>query len=41
MKILDPIAIKEIEENNLDVPLVITNMHNPVNITIIRKEEET
>ena len=41
MKILDPIAIKEIEENNLDVPLVITNMHNPVNITIIRKEAET
>ncbi|MEM2760025.1 MAG: aspartate kinase [Nitrososphaerales archaeon] len=38
MKILDPIAIKEIEENNLDIPLVITNMHNPSNITVIRRE---
>ncbi|MGH9910052.1 MAG: aspartate kinase, partial [Nitrososphaerales archaeon] len=38
MKILDPVAIKEIEENNLDIPLVITNMHNPTNITVIRRE---
>ena len=41
MKILDPVAIKEIEENNLDIPLVITNMHNPTNITVIRREGGT
>lgn len=38
MKILDPVAIKEIEENNLDIPLVITNMNDPTNITLIKKE---
>ncbi|MFQ5940861.1 MAG: aspartate kinase [Nitrososphaerales archaeon] len=37
MKILDPIAIREIEENDLDIPLVITNMHNPDIVTTIRK----
>jgi aspartate kinase len=41
MKILDPIAIKEIEENNLDIPLVITDMHNPANITTIRREAQS
>lgn len=40
MKILDPIAIKEIEESNLDIPLVITNMNNPSDITTIRKESQ-
>jgi len=40
MKILDPVAIKEIEENNLDIPLVITNMNDPANITLIKKESQ-
>ena len=29
MKILDPIAIKEIEDNNLDIPIIITDMAKP------------
>lgn len=37
MKILDPIAIKEIVENGVDVPIVITNMHDPKNITTIKR----
>jgi aspartate kinase len=37
MKILDPIAIKEIDDNNLDIPMVITNTSNPSNITTIQK----
>lgn len=37
MKILDPIAIKEIDDNNLDIPMMITNIKNPSNITIIQK----
>jgi aspartate kinase len=37
MKILDPIAIKEIDDNDLDIPIVITNMTNPYNITIIQR----
>jgi aspartate kinase len=37
MKILDPIAIKEIDDNNLDIPMIITNIQNPSNITIIQK----
>src|SRR5919199_6897556 len=37
MKILDPIAIKEIDDNNLDIPMVITNTLNPSNITTIQK----
>ena len=41
MKILDPVAIKEIEENDLDVPLVITNMNNPASITLIKKESQS
>jgi aspartate kinase len=41
MKILDPVAIKEIEENNLDIPLVITNMNNPTNVTFIEKEAQS
>lgn len=41
MKILDPVAIKEIEENNLDIPLVITNMNDPKNITLIEKESQS
>ncbi|MFQ5920445.1 MAG: aspartate kinase [Nitrososphaerales archaeon] len=38
MKILDPVAIKEIEENNLNIPLVITKMNDPANITLIKRE---
>jgi aspartate kinase len=37
MKILDPVAIKEIVDNNLDIPLVITNMTNPSYTTIIQR----
>ena len=41
MKILDPVAIKEIEENNLDIPLVVTNMNQPSNVTLIQKESQS
>ena len=43
MKILDPLAIKEIVDNGIDVPLCITDMKNPVRTTIIRHDvsEET
>src|SRR5215203_1913511 len=38
MKILDPIAIKEIDDNNLDIPIVITEMVKPDgNVTMIKK----
>jgi aspartate kinase len=37
MKILDPVAIKEIDDNNMDIPMVITNTANPSNITMIQK----
>jgi len=37
MKILDPIAIKEIVENGVDMPIVITNMNNPGKITTIKR----
>ncbi|MCV0430432.1 aspartate kinase [Nitrosopumilus sp.] len=37
MKILDPIAIKEIVENGVDMPITITNMKNPEQITIIKR----
>ncbi len=39
MKILDPIAIKEIDDNNLDIPIVITEMVKPnVGVTMIKKK---
>jgi aspartate kinase len=39
MKILDPIAIKEIDDNNLDIPIVITEMEKPnVGVTMIKKK---
>ena len=39
MKILDPIAIKEIDDNNLDIPIVITEMVKPnSNVTMIKKK---
>ena len=37
MKILDPIAIKEIVDNGMDVPLRITDMMRPERTTIIRQ----
>lgn len=37
MKILDPIAIKEILEHGVDLPIIITNMKNPKNITTIKR----
>src|SRR5215212_6192749 len=37
MKILDPIAIKEIDDNNLAIPIVITSIRNSSDITIIEK----
>lgn len=40
MKILDPIAIKEILENGVDMPIIITNMKNPnKTTTILRKSD--
>ena len=37
MKILDPIAIKEMVENGVDVPITITNMTNPEKKTTIKR----
>ena len=37
MKILDPIAIKEIVENGVDMPITVTNMKNPDKITTIKR----
>ncbi len=40
MKILDPIAIKEIVENGVDMPITITNMKKPEKITTIKRSLE-
>lgn len=37
MKILDPIAIKEIDDNGLDIPIVITDMTRPASVTTIKR----
>jgi len=37
MKILDPIAIKEILENGVDIPIIVTNMSDPTKITTIKR----
>ncbi len=37
MKILDPIAIKEIVENGIEMPIIITDMGKPENITTIER----
>jgi aspartate kinase len=37
MKILDPIAIKEILENGVDIPIIITNMKDPTKVTTIKR----
>ena len=38
MKILDPIAIKEIVEHGVDMPIKITNIKNPEKITVIKRQ---
>jgi aspartate kinase len=40
MKILDPIAIKEILENGVDMPIIITNMKDPKKTTIIKRKSD-
>ncbi|MSV26245.1 MAG: aspartate kinase [Nitrosarchaeum sp.] len=37
MKILDPIAIKEIVENGVDIPIIVTNMKDPTKTTVIKR----
>jgi len=37
MKILDPIAIKEIVENGVDIPIIVTNMKEPAKTTTIKR----
>ncbi|MFB5628076.1 MAG: aspartate kinase [Nitrosarchaeum sp.] len=37
MKILDPIAIKEIVENGVDMPIIVTNMKDPTKTTTIKR----
>lgn len=37
MKILDPVAIKEIDDNGLDIPIVITDMARPSSVTTIKR----
>jgi aspartate kinase len=39
MKILDPVAIKEIDDNELDIPIAITDMANPDSgVTMIKRK---
>ena len=38
MKILDPVAIKDIDDNNLDIPIKITNISDPSHFTKIKKQ---
>ncbi len=38
MKILDPVAIKDIDDNSLDIPIVITNISDPGRFTKIKKQ---
>ncbi|MEE9563597.1 MAG: aspartate kinase [Nitrosopumilaceae archaeon] len=40
MKILDPIAIKEILEHGVDMPIIITNMKDPTKITTIKRNPD-
>ncbi|MGI0082677.1 MAG: aspartate kinase [Nitrosopumilaceae archaeon] len=41
MKILDPIAIKEIVENGVDMPIIITDMNNPSKMTTIERKPKS
>jgi aspartate kinase len=38
MKILDPVAIKDINDNSLDIPIIITNLSDPSRFTKIKKQ---
>lgn len=39
MKILDPVAIKEIDDNDLDIPIAITDMGKPdTGVTLIKRK---
>jgi len=40
MKIIDPIAIKEILENGVEIPLTVTNMKSPELITKIQRKPD-
>ena len=40
MKIIDPIAIKEILENGVDISVVITNMKSPEKITKVQRKPD-
>ena len=40
MKIIDPIAIKEILENGVDMPVIITNMKLPEKVTKIQRNPD-
>ncbi len=37
MKILDPVAIKEVVENGVDLPIIITNLNDPQTTTVIKR----
>jgi aspartate kinase len=37
MKILDPVAIKEIDDNGLDIPITVTDMSFPSRFTTIKR----
>ena len=41
MNILDPVAIKEILENGISLPIVITDMRNPTKVTTIERKTGT
>jgi aspartate kinase len=41
MKVLDPIAIKEILENGVDMPIIITNMKDPKKTTTITRKSDS
>jgi aspartate kinase len=38
MKILDPVAIKDIDDNSLNIPIIITNLSDPSRFTKIKKQ---
>lgn len=40
MKILDPIAIKEILENGVDMPIIVTDMNDPSSTTVIKRHPD-
>ena len=41
MRILDPIAIKEILENGIDIPIIVTDMKNPQKTTTIERKSQS